>query len=198
MGHHRCQALVVDVGSEVAGNADGAGSAPRSVVHHLLMPRQTLTASTTHARFHPTKRSTVDGLVEDVEYLRLDATRNLDPTSRSELGQFLTPPPVARLMASLFEHRPHTIRLLDAGCGVGSLTAAFVERVCQWETRPHEVAVTGYELDPTFARYLDDTARRCTEACTEARINFDAQILAKDFIESGVSELDGGLFKTVR
>jgi hypothetical protein len=33
---------------------------------------------------------------------RLDATRQLDPDSRAQLGQFLTPAAVAQFMASLF------------------------------------------------------------------------------------------------
>jgi len=33
---------------------------------------------------------------------RLEASRKLDPQRRSALGQFMTPEPVARFMASLF------------------------------------------------------------------------------------------------
>ncbi|MBL1130482.1 MAG: hypothetical protein D8M54_18535 [Chloroflexi bacterium] len=45
---------------------------------------------------------------------------------RADAGQFFTPPPVVRLMASFFETLPADIHLLDAGAGVGVLTAAFV------------------------------------------------------------------------
>ncbi len=58
---------------------------------------------------------------------RLAAASRLAPNSKSELGQFMTPAPVAEFMATLFA--PVTqpeIRLLDPGAGVGSLTAAFL------------------------------------------------------------------------
>lgn len=50
---------------------------------------------------------------------------------RHELGQFLTPDPVADFMGSLFRSRSRTIPLLDAGAGNGALTSAFVRRLCQ-------------------------------------------------------------------
>jgi len=49
---------------------------------------------------------------------------------RHELGQFLTPPPVADFMASLFEARWQELNLLDAGAGDGALSAALVRRLC--------------------------------------------------------------------
>ena len=47
---------------------------------------------------------------------------------QAELGQFLTPGPVADFMASLFAPLPEAVRVLDAGAG--ALTAAFV--LCIW------------------------------------------------------------------
>ena len=49
---------------------------------------------------------------------------------QAELGQFLTPGPVADFMASLFAPLPEAVRVLDAGAGAGALTAAFV--LCIW------------------------------------------------------------------
>ena len=42
-------------------------------------------------------------LVDSVEFFRLDANRKLDPDRRADLGQFMTPPATARLMASIFD-----------------------------------------------------------------------------------------------
>ncbi len=50
---------------------------------------------------------------------------------QGELGQFLTPAPVADFMASLFGPFPRVVRLLDAGAGSGSLTSALVSRLCE-------------------------------------------------------------------
>src|SRR5438552_1239004 len=96
-------------------------------------------------------------LVERVDFFRLDATRRLDPVTRSSLGQFMTPSGVARFMAALFEGRSQDVRLLDAGAGVGSLTAAFVEEMCTRQAGPRAVSSTAYELDPALCEYLSST-----------------------------------------
>ncbi len=65
-------------------------------------------------------------LTEQVDLYRVDATRRLDPTQRAQFGQFLTPSNTAVLMASMFGLNAPSLHLLDAGAGVGSLSAAFV------------------------------------------------------------------------
>ena len=52
------------------------------------------------------------------DLLRLDANRKLDGQRRAEMGQFLTPAGVG-FMASLTEMRSTSVRILDAGAGVG-------------------------------------------------------------------------------
>ena len=50
-------------------------------------------------------------LVEQTEFYRADAGRLLNPDERAELGQFLTPPAVARFMASLSGQCLREVRL---------------------------------------------------------------------------------------
>ena len=88
-----------------------------------------------------------------VDHARMEATSRLNPARRIEFGQFMTPDAVARFMASLFSERNGPVRLLDAGAGIGSLTAAFIRR---WESE--RMAVSAYEIDPALAVYLRDTA----------------------------------------
>ena len=49
-------------------------------------------------------------------------------TERSAIGQFLTPAPIARFMASLFERGRCSCAILDPGAGTGSLFGALTER----------------------------------------------------------------------
>jgi predicted RNA methylase len=79
-----------------------------------------------------------------VEELRLEATRKLDPVRRVELGQFLTPAPIGKFMASMCEARRASIRLLGAGAGVGSLTAVVLTQVC---AREHQRNVAEHILN---------------------------------------------------
>lgn len=92
------------------------------------------------------KRTTI--LVDSIDFFRLDANRKLGRERRSDLGQFMTPPATARLMASMFRADGDRIRLLDAGAGVGSLTASFIAEICGRKQKPKLIENTLYEIDP--------------------------------------------------
>lgn len=88
----------------------------------------------------------VHSLVDRVEFFRADATRRLDPERRVELGQFLTPPHVARTMARLFSGGRQDYHLVDAGAGVGSLSAAFIEELCTRAQVPNSIHITAFDF----------------------------------------------------
>jgi adenine-specific DNA-methyltransferase len=137
-------------------------------------------------------------LVDSVDFFRLDANRKLEPGRRSELGQFMTPPATARLMASMFQAERDEIFLLDAGAGVGSLTAAFVSEACARSKRPKRIAVTAYEIDPVLAEYLEGTLAQCRSTCDEAGVAFECELVRKDFIDDGVCLLRQEMFEPTR
>ena len=135
------------------------------------------------------------GLLDRVEAFRGEASRRLDPGARSALGQFMTPAPVARFMAALFQKTSgEEVRLLDAGAGTGSLTAAFVEEVLRRPVRPSRIIATLFEPDAMLAAYLEKTVMECREACASAGILFEADLRGDDFIGAAASMLQGGLF----
>ncbi len=136
-----------------------------------------------------------DGLVEHVDFFRLDANRKLNSKTRATMGQFMTPAPVAHFMASLFsDYAGDEIRLLDPGAGVGSLTAASIEDLCHRDRHPAKVAVTAYELEPVLVEYLSPTLASCKQECETAGIEFQGKVLQEDFIQTGCAMLRGGLF----
>ncbi|MGE5114536.1 MAG: BsuBI/PstI family type II restriction endonuclease [Acidobacteriaceae bacterium] len=137
------------------------------------------------------------GLLESVDFYRLDANRKLDPERRSGLGQFMTPPATAGFMASLFGKTVPEVRLLDAGAGVGSLTAAFVHEMCGREEKPTSIRATVYEIDPIMVDYLRDTLRQCERACEEVGVKFESELIQADFIDEGVKSLRQEVFGTV-
>jgi hypothetical protein len=74
---------------------------------------------------------------EEVDSLRIQANKVLEGRRRSELGQYLTPAPISRLMASMFDDTgPRDLRILDPGAGVGLLLAAYVEHLLQKRKPP--------------------------------------------------------------
>jgi adenine-specific DNA-methyltransferase len=135
-----------------------------------------------------------EALVDHADFLRLDASRRLDPKRQVEMGQFMTPAPIARFMASMFEAKQRSIRLLDAGAGVGSLSAAFVAEICTRRHRPESIALVTYEIDASLIDSLQATLDACALHCDQAGIAFHGEIRQEDFIAAGVSALRGGLF----
>jgi adenine-specific DNA-methyltransferase len=95
-----------------------------------------------------------DALLDRVDLIRLDVGRRLDPAHRAAMGQFFTPAPIARFMAELSETNAGEVRLLDPGAGVGSLSAAWIARVCNLELRPSSIHLTAYEADRGLAEAL--------------------------------------------
>jgi adenine-specific DNA-methyltransferase len=120
--------------------------------------------------------------LEPAETLRQRASESLDPERRASLAQFLTPLPIARLMASMLGPQPKEVRLLDAGAGVGSLTAAAIAELLTRPIRPRSVKVTAVEIDPALLDGLSQTLSLCERACERAGVTFSADIRDGDFL----------------
>lgn len=116
------------------------------------------------------------------DHMRLVISPGLDTERRSKLGQFMTPAPVASRMAAMFTDMPAHVRLLDAGAGIGALTAAFVSRAIASELKPETISATCYEVDDQMAAYLAETLEHCADACAEAGIAFKSEIVRDDYI----------------
>jgi adenine-specific DNA-methyltransferase len=96
----------------------------------------------------------------------------------------------------MFKRQRERVQLLDAGAGVGVLTAAFVEAMCNWKKLPSELIVTTYEIDPLLAEYLNETLDLCRRQCEKVGIEFSSEIISEDFIASAVGQLSSTLFAT--
>jgi adenine-specific DNA-methyltransferase len=133
-------------------------------------------------------------LTQLADFYRIDASRKLDAERRSELGQFFTPHATAQLMASMATVVRPSMRLLDAGAGVGSLTAAWVAEMCSRAERPREIAVTAYELDSTLVPYLESTLESCRFASEAVGIALSWRVHQVDFIRAASAQVRDDLF----
>src|SRR5271165_6442753 len=95
---------------------------------------------------------------------------------QGDLGQFLTPAPVADFMASLFAPLPKVVRLLDAGAGAGSLTSAFVSHLCENNAGVSAVEATLFEIDPLIQDALLEKMQDCQRISENAGIQFSFTI----------------------
>ncbi|WP_209940318.1 Eco57I restriction-modification methylase domain-containing protein [Ruegeria sp. HKCCE4148] len=121
-------------------------------------------------------------LIETVDAARLEVSPTLDPKRRAKLGQFMTPGPTAKFMAQMFDNLPEHVRLLDAGAGMGALTAAFVVEACNRADAPKSISVTCYEVDEDLASILSSTLDTCADVCREAGVEFSSEIIRDDYI----------------
>lgn len=137
---------------------------------------------------------TADSLLTEADTARELANQALDENTRSELGQFMTPSVVGSFMASMFRDLGSEIRLLDAGAGVGSLTAAFLREAIGRAPRPKSIQATAYEVDPVMLASLREVFHSCESVGRRAGTRFVGRIVESDFIEEGVALLDPGLF----
>jgi len=130
---------------------------------------------------------------EEADRRRVAVSRLLDEDRRSDLGQFLTPVGVARLMAGMFDDVPGEVKVLDAGAGTGTLTAAFVEEMCARQPKVTAIQATAFELDAQMAQHLAETLRQCESACAASGVRFEGVVRQTDFIEAAAAGL--GLFR---
>ena len=131
-----------------------------------------------------------------VDSYRIDANRKIDTKSRSLLGQFMTPAPIANFMASLFENVKDRVSLLDPGAGIGSLTSAFIQYTCGLDVKPKEIHVNVFEIEKALFEYLYTTLQDCERFCIDAGIQFTSNVIKEDFIKKSVELLlnSEGLF----
>ncbi|TVP98223.1 MAG: SAM-dependent methyltransferase [Planctomycetaceae bacterium] len=114
---------------------------------------------------------------------------------QSQLGQFLSPLPIAEFMASLFPTIEGNVRLLDPGAGIGSLTAAFVEEACGRKRKPVSIDVSAYEVDPRMESGLNRTLSDCAKRCQGVGVRFTGTIIIGDFIETMATKATLQLFE---
>ena len=128
-------------------------------------------------------------MLSTIEQTRLRLSKNTEAKKKSQFGQFLTSARTAAFMASLFPDSKGKCRLLDAGAGIGSLSAAFLDR---WDTAGFDfqrVELDAFEIDDSLHSYLNQTLERYGD-----NPRFVPTIRKVDFIHAAVDWLSGSFF----
>ena len=93
-------------------------------------------------------------------------------------------------MAGLFVQTPNSAcHLLDAGAGIGSLSAAFLERLASSDLDYQRIAIDAFECDESLHPYLHKTLEDYGQS-----LNTVSHIRGGDFIETAVQSMCGSLF----
>jgi len=124
-----------------------------------------------------------------VEAKRLQLSQNTAAEKKSRLGQFLTPQRTAVFMAGLFRDSEGICRLLDAGAGIGSLSAAFLEKWRAGEFHFQRVELDAFEIDTALVSDLSQTLAKYQRGG-----DFVAHIYQEDFVHVAAESLSGSMF----
>ncbi|MFN7521914.1 MAG: Eco57I restriction-modification methylase domain-containing protein, partial [Aphanizomenon sp.] len=123
-------------------------------------------------------------LTDSLDINRFHFSSKLNLKQRSELGQFLTPAPVARFMTGQFNNLSGNINLLDPGAGIGSLVSAFVEQLLINSAQIESCLITTYEVEETFLSCLEECLIECCNALKNKGIKAEYSLRNESFIES--------------
>ncbi|WP_233490272.1 Eco57I restriction-modification methylase domain-containing protein [Thiocapsa marina] len=121
----------------------------------------------------------------------MELSKSTGAKKKAHFGQFLTPERMAAFMAGLFPDGMGDCFLLDAGAGIGSLSAAFLDR---WRTGGlhfQRVAVDAFELDHDL---IDDLSKTLNKYNGNGDLSVNIQ--GEDFIHCAVESLAGNLFSS--
>jgi len=135
-------------------------------------------------------------LTDSADIARVYYSARLNLKQRSQLGQFLTPATVARFMAGKFNNLSGHIHLLDPGAGIGTLTAAVVERLLINPDQINSCTITAYEIEPAFLPPLNQTLTECCEALNSKGIQANYYLREENFINAS-GEINLPLFKNI-
>ncbi len=124
-----------------------------------------------------------------IEQTRLLLSKNTGARKKSQLGQFLTSEKTAAFMASLFPAANGECHLLDAGAGIGSLTAAFLDRCNHRELDFQHIEVDAFEIDDSLCPYLAQELAKYSN-----NPNFVSTIRNVDFIHAATDWIAGNFF----
>lgn len=128
-------------------------------------------------------------MISAIEQTRLRISKNTEVERKSQLGQFLTPENTAAFMAGLFPAVGGVCHLLDAGAGIGSLSAAFLDRRNCGEFHFRRVELDAFEIDDSLHPYLTHTLEAYSH-----NPRFVPTIRNTDFIHAATGCLSGSLF----
>ena len=126
--------------------------------------------------------------LDHADALRQEIAPGIALRRKSALGQFMTPAPVARFMASLFPASTlRDCRLLDAGAGVGALSCAFLDRWAAADGFAFKKAdVEAFEIDSILRTHLETVLARYAE-----RLPVSCQVFPDDFIHAAALQTLG-------
>ncbi len=116
----------------------------------------------------------------------LDASQSLGREAQRDLGQFMTPQPIADFMAreAVKSLALHTVRLLEPAAGTGVLVSAAVHALLDGGHRPKRIEVLAYEIDARLMPALMQTCASLQSLASSHGVDLHLSLRNEDFLLS--------------
>lgn len=114
------------------------------------------------------------------------ATRAISKSEQKALGQYMTPPGIARFMAQSAVQGlgVESVRVLEPAAGSGVLAAAAVEALLASAAPPTRIELLLYEIDARLTAALRHVCEALKEKCERLHVQLDYLIRTEDFLLS--------------
>lgn len=109
-------------------------------------------------------------------------TQQVTIKHKKEFGQFFTPTPIARLMASFSDLSRKKIKILDPGCGTAVLTCALIEHLKETQNEINNIDLVAYETDQELTQFAQKVLDYLKDWLFKKGINFNYVLHSTDFI----------------
>lgn len=109
-------------------------------------------------------------------------TQQVTTKHKKDNGQFFTPTPIARLMASYCDLTKTSIRILDPGCGTAILTCALIEHLIESRNDIEIIDLVAYETDPDLISSSQKTLIYLKKWLLAKGVRFQYLLHINDFI----------------
>ncbi|WP_205455837.1 Eco57I restriction-modification methylase domain-containing protein [Clostridium botulinum] len=123
-------------------------------------------------------------------FKNIDGLLNKD--NKVKYAQYYTGENIAVYMANMLKKiNKKIIRLLDPGCGVGILTAAFLHRLINMQDRKvSKVIVTMYEIDKVVIPRLEENMKEISDICNKHGLALEYCIINDNLIRDFYDKKD--------
>ena len=109
---------------------------------------------------------------------------------KKDNGQFFTPTPIAKLMASFCEYTKSSIKILDPGCGTAILSCALIEKIVEQNSIIETIALEVYETDSEIIPFTQESLNYLKIWLLSKGIKFQSVLHIHDFILDNASILN--------
>ena len=116
-------------------------------------------------------------------------TQQVTTTHKKVNGQFFTPTPIARLLASFCDLSKTKIRILDPGCGTAILSCALVEHLVEVQIEIEQIDLVSYETDLELIPFSEKALDYLKEWLLNKGIQFKYVLHYSDFVLENASVL---------